>query len=113
MRCLTKFRQIVIAIISTMLWQQALQTPPQTQSEPEPLPPMATELEAQEAELEEKVRSIMLRIPQMIDPSVPIGPDDSHNVEVQRFGDQKNGSDGGRGDDQYMLKRQKKGRLPG
>ncbi len=43
------------------------------------------ELEAQEAELEEKVRSIMLRIPQMIDPSVPIGPDDSHNVEVQRF----------------------------
>ena len=45
------------------------------------------ELEGQEAELEEKVRSIMLRIPQMIDPSVPIGPDDSHNVEVQRFGE--------------------------
>ncbi len=45
------------------------------------------ELEAQEAELEEKVRSIMLRIPQMIDPSVPIGPDDSHNAEVQRFGE--------------------------
>ena len=45
------------------------------------------ELEAQEAELEEKVRSIMLRIPQMIDPSVPIGSDDSHNVEVQRFGE--------------------------
>ena len=44
------------------------------------------ELEAQEAELEEKVRAIMLRIPQMIDPSVPIGSDDSHNVEVQRFG---------------------------
>ena len=45
------------------------------------------ELEAQEAEPEEKVRAIMLRIPQMIDPSVPIGPDDSHNVEVQRFGE--------------------------
>ena len=45
------------------------------------------ELEAQEAELEEKLRSIMLRIPQMIDPSVPIGSDDSHNVEVQRFGE--------------------------
>ena len=40
------------------------------------------ELEAQEAELNEKLRAIMLRIPQMIDPSVPIGPDDSHNVEV-------------------------------
>lgn len=48
-----------------------------------------TELEAQEAELEEKVRDIMLRIPQMIDASVPIGPDDSYNVEVQRFGEAK------------------------
>ena len=47
------------------------------------------ELEAQEAELEEKVRAIMLRIPQMIDASVPIGPDDSYNVEVQRFGEAK------------------------
>ena len=45
------------------------------------------ELEQQEAELEARVREIMLRIPQMIDPSVPIGPDDSHNVEVQRFGE--------------------------
>ena len=47
------------------------------------------ELEAQEAELNERVREIMLRIPQMIDPSVPIGPDDSCNVEVQRFGEAK------------------------
>ncbi len=45
------------------------------------------ELEALEGELEEKVRAIMLRLPQMIDPSVPIGPDDSCNVEVQRFGE--------------------------
>ncbi len=47
------------------------------------------ELEAQEAELEEKLRAVMMRIPQMIDPCVPIGPDDSHNVEVQRFGEAK------------------------
>ena len=47
------------------------------------------ELEAQEAELEEKLRAVMMRIPQMIDPSVPIGPDDSHNVEVLRFGEAK------------------------
>ena len=47
------------------------------------------ELEQQETELNEKVREIMLRIPQMIDPSVPIGPDDSYNVEVQRFGEAK------------------------
>ena len=47
------------------------------------------ELEAQEAELEQKLRSVMLVIPQMIDPSVPIGEDDSKNVEVQRFGEAK------------------------
>ncbi|MDD2991922.1 MAG: serine--tRNA ligase [Pygmaiobacter sp.] len=45
------------------------------------------ELEAKEAELEEKIRTIMLNIPNIIDASVPIGPDDSHNVEVQRFGE--------------------------
>ena len=45
------------------------------------------ELETKEAELQDKIRDIMYTIPQMIDPSVPIGPDDSHNVEVQRFGE--------------------------
>ena len=45
------------------------------------------EMEAKETELEEKIRNIMLVIPNMIDPSVPIGPDDSHNVEVERFGE--------------------------
>ncbi len=45
------------------------------------------ELEKVETELEEKVRQIMLQIPQMIDASVPIGEDDTKNVEVQRFGE--------------------------
>ncbi|WP_418666817.1 serine--tRNA ligase [Allofournierella sp.] len=45
------------------------------------------ELEEKEAQLDEKIREIMLVIPNMIDPSVPIGPDDSHNMEVQRFGE--------------------------
>ena len=40
-----------------------------------------------EAEYAEKIRKIMLRIPQIMDPSVPIGEDDSKNVEVQRFGE--------------------------
>ena len=44
-------------------------------------------LEVQETYLAEKIRRIMLQIPNMIDPSVPIGPDDSCNVEVQRFGE--------------------------
>ena len=45
------------------------------------------ELEQQETELAEKIRKIMLVIPNIIDPSVPIGPDDSANVEVERFGE--------------------------
>ena len=45
------------------------------------------ELEGKEPGLEEELTKRMMSIPQMIDPSVPIGPDDSHNVEVQRFGE--------------------------
>ena len=45
------------------------------------------ELEAQETELEAKVTKIMMTIPNIIDPSVPIGKDDSENVEIERFGE--------------------------
>ena len=45
------------------------------------------ELEKLETELAAEIHKILLVIPQMIDPSVPIGPDDSANVEVQRFGE--------------------------
>ena len=44
-------------------------------------------LQTKEAELEEEIRKIMLVIPNIIDPSVPIGKDDSENVEIQRYGD--------------------------
>ena len=44
-------------------------------------------LEGREDELAREIHKIMLVIPQMIDPSVPLGPDDSCNVEVQRFGE--------------------------
>ena len=46
-----------------------------------------SELEKMEGELDEKVRRIMMVIPNIIDPSVPIGKDDSENVEVERFGE--------------------------
>ena len=46
-----------------------------------------TELEAQEKELSEKVTKIMMTIPNIIDPSVPIGKDDSCNVEIEKFGE--------------------------
>lgn len=45
------------------------------------------ELEELEAKLEEKILKIMMTIPNIIDPSVPIGKDDSENVELERFGD--------------------------
>ena len=46
-----------------------------------------SELEAKESELAERVNTIMLTLPNIIDPSVPIGKDDSQNVEVERFGE--------------------------
>ena len=45
------------------------------------------ELAAKEKELQAKVREIMLVIPNIIDPSVPIGKDDSENVEIKRYGE--------------------------
>ena len=45
------------------------------------------ELEAKETELQEKIKKIMLVLPNIIDPSVPIGKDDSENVELERFGE--------------------------
>ena len=46
-------------------------------------------LSAEEKEVVEKINAIMMRIPNIIDPSVPIGRDDSFNVEVERFGERK------------------------
>ena len=45
------------------------------------------ELEVKENDLQEKVKNILMTIPNIIDPSVPIGKDDSENVEVQRYGE--------------------------
>ena len=45
------------------------------------------ELEEKEKDLEERIKKIMMTIPNIIDPSVPIGKDDSENVEVQKYGD--------------------------
>ena len=45
------------------------------------------ELEKLEEDCAARIRTLMLNIPNIIDPSVPIGPDDSANVEVQRFGE--------------------------
>ena len=44
-------------------------------------------LSAEEREVEEKIKTIMMTIPNIIDPSVPIGKDDTENVEVQKYGE--------------------------
>ena len=46
-----------------------------------------TALENKQVELEARIQEIMYTLPNIIDPSVPIGPDDSHNVDVQHFGE--------------------------
>lgn len=45
------------------------------------------ELSTEEKEVEEKIKKIMMTIPNIIDPSVPIGKDDSENVEIEKFGE--------------------------
>ena len=45
------------------------------------------ELSAREKEVEEKIKTIMMTIPNIIDPSVPVGKDDRENVEIERFGE--------------------------
>ncbi|MDD6410937.1 MAG: serine--tRNA ligase [Oliverpabstia intestinalis] len=45
------------------------------------------ELSAREKDVEEKIKTIMMTIPNIIDPSVPVGKDDSENVEIERFGE--------------------------
>lgn len=45
------------------------------------------DIEVMEGQLQEQIRERMLLIPQIIDPTVPLGPDDTHNVELERFGE--------------------------
>ena len=45
------------------------------------------ELDAQEKDVEARIKKIMMTIPNIIDPSVPIGKDDSQNVEIEKFGE--------------------------
>ena len=47
------------------------------------------EIENKQAEIDDKIKKIMMTIPNIIDESVPVGKDDSENVEVQRFGEAK------------------------
>ena len=46
-----------------------------------------SELEPEEARIQNRIREIMMVIPNIIDPSVPVGKDDSENVEIERFGE--------------------------
>lgn len=70
--------------------QQAAKDDPAFQAimaEVTPINQEIAELEAKEAELNQKIKKIMFVIPNIIDPSVPIGKDDSENVEIEKFGE--------------------------
>ena len=59
----------------------------QRKAEVAEIAPRLEELQAKEPELAEKIQKIMMVIPNIIDTSVPIGKDDSENVEIQKYGD--------------------------
>lgn len=59
----------------------------QRKAEVAEIAPRLEELQAKEPELAEKIQKIMMVIPNIIDPSVPIGKDDSENVEIEKYGD--------------------------
>ena len=59
----------------------------QRKAEVAEIAPRLEKLQAKEPELAEKIQKIMMVIPNIIDPSVPIGKDDSENVEIEKFGD--------------------------
>ena len=59
----------------------------QRKAEVAEIAPRLEELQEKEPELAEKIQKIMMVIPNIIDPSVPIGKDDSENVEIEKFGD--------------------------
>ena len=59
----------------------------QRKAEVAEIAPRLEELQAKEPELAEKIQKIMMVIPNIIDPSVPIGKDDSENVEIHKYGD--------------------------
>ncbi len=79
----------------SMLMHQAKKDPSRmeeaeaTKSQVKAIEDRLAALEGMVRELSEKIRAIMLQIPNIIDASVPLGPDDSYNVEVERFGEPK------------------------
>ncbi len=58
-------------------------------AEAKDIPVKIAEIEVKRKELEKRIREIMMKIPNIMDSSVPLGKDDSENVEIERFGDPK------------------------
>ena len=70
-----------------MLMGQAKKDPSKLKAKVKANADRLAELEKRESELEDEIHKLMMVIPNIIDPSVPIGPDDSANVELERFGE--------------------------
>ena len=82
-------RNVLSKQIGSLMGQGKKQEAEQVKEKVKTIGDEITNGEAQEIELEEKIKSIMLIIPNIIDSSVPIGKDDSENVEIEQFGKKK------------------------
>ncbi|MBO7150670.1 MAG: serine--tRNA ligase [Clostridia bacterium] len=74
-------------LIGALMGQKKFEEAEQMKKEVSAAAARLAELEAKEAEFAEAIKSRMMVIPNIIDPSVPLGKDDSENVEVERFGE--------------------------
>ena len=74
-------------LIGALMGQKKFEEAEQRKKEVSAAAARLAELEAKEAEFAEAIKSRMMVIPNIIDPSVPLGKDDSENVEVERFGE--------------------------
>jgi len=80
-------RNVISKQIGALMGQGKKEEAEQTKAEVAAIGPRLTELEGQEEALAVQVKELMMQIPNIIDPSVPIGRDDSENVEVARYGE--------------------------
>ena len=80
-------RNVISKEIGTLMGQGKKEEAEKAKAEVKEINDFLTENEGKEEELKEEIKQRMMKIPNIMDPSVPIGKDDSENVENERFGD--------------------------
>ena len=78
-------RNLLSGEIGKLMREKKVEEANETKKQVQDINLALNELESEETKLSEELKKIMMVIPNMIDPTVPIGKDDSHNVELKRF----------------------------